>query len=300
MSGEQFRAGFVAVVGRPNTGKSTLINTLVNEKISIVTSKAQTTRHQILGILTDERRQIIFVDTPGFHASAGKLINRAMNRAAVASLTGADVALLVIEATSWRKNDDYALEKIAEAGIPAILVINKVDLTKQKSALLPFIASCSERYGFTEIVPVSASRQDNLDRLMGVIEAHLPVSSELFPADMKTDKSLEFRIAEALREKLLESLHAEVPYGLAVEIAELEQRNDLILAEAVIWVERQSQKGIVIGQSGDKLKYVGTAARKDLETVFGKRFHLQTRVKVKENWSDNARALRQLGYEVGQ
>jgi GTP-binding protein Era len=133
-----------------------------------------------------------------------------------------------------------------------------------------------------------------------VIEAHLPVSSELFPADMKTDKSLEFRIAEALREKLLESLHAEVPYGLAVEIAELEQRNDLILAEAVIWVERQSHKGIVIGQSGNKLKYVGTAARKDLETVFGKRFHLQTRVKVKENWSDNARALRQLGYEVGQ
>jgi GTP-binding protein Era len=298
MISDTYRSGYVAVSGRPNTGKSSLVNALVHEKISIVTSKPQTTRHSILGIVTGEHQQVIFVDTPGMHAASGSLMNRTMNRTAVSSISNADVVLMVVESTGWRRGDDYALERIFQSRAPVILVINKTDLVKPKKNLLPYLKECSDRANFKEIVPVSAKREDNLDRLMHVIEGCLPAGNKLFPPDTRTDKSMEFRIAEALREKLLEVLYEEVPYGLAVEIAEFEERDDILLVEAIIWIEKESHKGIVIGRGGERLKRVGTSARRDLESIFGKRFHLQSRVKVKENWSDNERALRQLGYEV--
>ena len=298
MNDGSYRAGFVAVVGRPNTGKSTLVNALVEEKISIVTSKPQTTRHSILGIRTEEDTQIIFVDTPGLQSNAKNLINRSMNRAATSSLAGADLIFLVVEATGWSKADDVVLERLADTKIPVVLVVNKLDLMKRRADLLPVIEDYKTRGSFAEIVPVSARGLKNLDRLLTVIKNTLPESEQLFPAESKTDRSMEFRVGEVLREKLLNSLRQEVPYGLAVEILALEQRADLMLADAIIWVEKESQKGIVVGRRGERLKRMSTEARIDLEEIFEKRFYLKARVKVKESWSDNATALRQLGYEA--
>lgn len=298
MADKPSRAGFVAVVGRPNTGKSTLVNALVKEKISIVTSKPQTTRHSILGILTEGDSQIIFVDTPGIHGTTKKLINRTMNRTATSSLAGADLVLMVVEAAGWMDSDDLALERIANSNVPIVLVVNKVDLTKRRVDLLPIIQDCAGRGSFEEIVPISARKEMNLDRLMTVIRKFLPESEMLFPAEAKTDRSMEFRISEVIREKLLESLRQEVPYGLAVEVLALEKDNDITFVDAIIWVEKDSQRGIVVGRGGERLKYMSTQARLDLEKIFACRFYLKAHVKVKENWSDNAAALRQLGYEV--
>jgi GTP-binding protein Era len=296
MADEQ-RSGFVAVVGRPNTGKSTLVNALVAEKISIVTPKPQTTRHSILGLRSEPDCQMIFVDTPGIHARRGKLINRAMNRTAGASASGADLLLLVVEATGWRAADDFALARIRESSVPAVLVVNKIDLVRPRSALLPFLADAAGRHDFVAVVPVSARREENLDRLLDCIRERLPEGPPLFPTDMTTDRGREFRVAEILREKLLMQLEDEVPYGLAVEVRALEEQEDLVMIDVLIWVDRDSHRGIVIGKGGQRLKKIGTAARQDIEQLLSRQVHLQTRVKVKENWSDSALALRQLGYE---
>jgi GTP-binding protein Era len=293
----QHRSGFVAVIGRPNTGKSTLVNALVHEKISIVTSKPQTTRHSILGILTEPEVQIVLVDTPGLHGGSRRLINRAMNRSATASMAGADLALFMVDATGWTGADDHALERLQEAGIPAFLVINKLDLLKRREDLLPVIENFSARGNFAEIIPISARRGTNLGRLLDTIRQLMPLGPQLFPPEAKTDRSMEFRIGEVLREKMLSMLRQEVPYGLAVEVLALEQRSELILADAVIWVERESHQGIVVGRSGEQIKKISTSARLDLEAIFARQFYLTTHVKVKENWGDNARALRQLGYQ---
>lgn len=297
MTETEHRAGFVAVIGRPNTGKSTLVNALVDEKISIVTSKPQTTRHSILGILTEPNVQIVFVDTPGLHGGSAKLINRAMNRSAAASMIGADLGLFVTEATGWTRGDDHAIGRLEEAGIPAFLVVNKLDLLKRREDLLPVLEEFSTHGTFSEIIPVSARQGKNLDRLLETIRQTLPVGPQLFPPDAKTDRGMEFRIGEVLREKMLMLLYQEVPYGLAVEVLALERREDLILVDAVIWVERESHQGIVVGRGGEQIKRISTLAREDLESIFSRRFYLTTRVKVKENWSDSASALRQLGYE---
>ncbi len=297
MTDTEHRAGFVAVIGRPNTGKSTLVNALVGEKISIVTSKPQTTRHSILGILTEPDVQIVFVDTPGLHAGSARLINRTMNRSAAASMVGADLALFVVEASGWTRGDEHALQRLREADIPAYLVVNKLDLLKRRADLLPVLENYAGRGSFVEVIPVSARRGTNLERLLDVIRQSMPAGPQLFPPDARTDRSMEFRIAEILREKLLQLLHQEVPYGLAVEILALERAPDIIRVDAVIWVDRESHQGIVVGQGGERIKAVGTRARADLEEIFAERFFLTTRVNVKENWSDNARALRQLGFE---
>jgi GTP-binding protein Era len=293
-----FRSGFVAVVGRPNAGKSTLVNALVGEKVSIVTAKPQTTRHRILGIRTREDSQVIFVDTPGLHANARKLINRSMNRAAAGSVGDADLVLFVIEATGWCPGDDYVLKRLARLRAPCILVVNKLDLVKGRASVLRLLEQCQGKGEFAAIVPVSAMTGDNLERLNAVVLGHLQPGDRFFPPEMKTDRSTTFRIAEVLREKLMAALRREVPYGLAVEIAAVEDSPALAKIDALIWVAKDSQRPIVVGSGGVTLREIGRAARLDLERLLGKKVFLQTHVKVRRNWADDARALRQFGYEA--
>ncbi len=294
---EDFRTGFVAIVGRPNVGKSTLVNALVGRKISIVTPRPQTTRHAIVGVLTRPDSQVLFVDTPGLHTRQRNLLNRAMNRAVEGALVGANVALFVVEAGAWKASDTFVLEHVLAARIPVILAVNKVDLVRPKSALLPYLLACEKRAAFHAIVPISAANSDNLDRLLEQLTDLLPAGPPLYPLDATTNRSMAFRVAESIREKLLIALRQEVPYGLAVEILALEEKPGVVLADAVIWADRESHKGIVVGKGGATIKEVGTAARLDLEKIFGLRFHLETHVKVKTNWADSARALQQFGFE---
>ncbi|MSR08802.1 MAG: GTPase Era [Gammaproteobacteria bacterium] len=295
---EDFRTGFVAIVGRPNVGKSTLVNALVGRKISIVTPRPQTTRHAIMGVLTRPDSQVLFVDTPGLHTRQRNLLNRAMNRAVEGALVGAEVALFVVEAGAWKAADSFVLEHALAAKIPVILAVNKVDLVRPKSALLPYLLACEKRATFHAIVPISAANLDNLDRLLEQSTALLPAGPPLYPLDATTNRSMAFRVAEMLREKLLIALRQEVPYGLAVEILAIEEKPGVVLADAVIWADRESHKGIVVGKGGATIKEVGTAARLELEKIFGLRFHLETHVKVKTNWADSARALQQFGFDT--
>jgi len=294
---ENFRTGFVAIVGRPNVGKSTLVNALVGRKISIVTPRPQTTRHAIMGVLTRPASQVLFVDTPGLHTRQRNLLNRAMNRAVEGALVGAEVALFVVEAGAWKAADSFVLEHALATKIPVILAVNKVDLVRPKSALLPYLLACEKRAAFHAIVPVSAANSDNLDRLLEQVTDLLPAGPPLYPLDAATNRSMAFRVAEMLREKLLIALRQEVPYGLAVEILALEEKPGVVLADAVIWADRESHKGIVVGKGGATIRDVGTAARLELEKIFGLRFYLETHVKVKTNWAESARALQQFGFE---
>ena len=296
--GKEFRTGFIAIVGRPNVGKSTLVNALVGRKISIVTPRPQTTRHAIVGVLTRPDAQLLFVDTPGLHTRQRNLLNRAMNRAVDGALVGADVALLVVEAGVWKASDSFVVPHALAAGIPVVLAVNKVDLVRPKSALLPYLLASEKRAAFHAIVPISAAGADNLDRLLEVLTDLLPVGPPLYPADTTTNRGIAFRVAEIIREKLLIALRQEVPYGLAVEILALEEKPGVVLVDAVIWADRESHKGIVVGKGGATIKEVGTAARLDLEKIFGLSFYLETHVKVKTNWADSARALQQFGFET--
>jgi GTP-binding protein Era len=293
-----YRCGFAALVGRPNVGKSTLLNALIGEKISIVTPKPQTTRHRILGILTKPFAQIIFVDTPGLHSTARRAMNRHMNRAALASLQDADLNLFVAEALRWTDEDQRVLEELVKQGRPIIVILNKVDKVFPKERLLPFIDELAQRAKFEEIVPVSALRGTQLERLPETIAKYLPVSPPHFPADQLTDRSLEFQAAEIVREKLTLRLRQELPYGLTVAIERFAEEDGRFVINAVIWVERTGQKAIVIGHGGEQLKEVGRAARLEMCERFGRPVHLELWVKVKENWSDNEAALKQLGYEI--
>ncbi len=293
-----FRSGFAALVGRPNVGKSTLLNALVGEKVSIVTPRPQTTRHRILGIAKAPGAQIAFVDTPGLHREGRRALNKAMNRTATAALEDADVVVLVVEAPKWLEGDDLALSRIVRARRPAILAVNKIDRVRPRERLLPYLGSLAARHEFLAIVPVSALKADNITDLRDTIAAHLPESPALFPADTVTDRGRSFRIAEMIREKLTLELNQEVPYGIAVEVEQLTDEPDQQLTvEAAIWVDREGQKPIVIGARGERLKRVGRAARLALNELLGRRVHLNLWVKVRENWADNARALKQLGVE---
>ena len=292
-----FRSGFVAIVGRPNAGKSTLVNALVGEKVSIVTSKPQTTRHRVVGIRSDASSQVIFVDTPGLHANARKLINRTMNRAAAGALADSDLVLFVIEAGGWRPGDEHVLQRLEKCASPVVLVVNKIDLVRPRSKMLPLLQHLQEKRQFAAVVPVSARNGENLDRLLEIILGHLGAGERFYPPDMKTDRGRDFRLAETLREKLMDGLESEVPYGLAVEIGAVEETETLIKVDALIWVAKDSQRPIVLGRGGQKLKDIGRAARLDMEAALGKKVYLQTHVKVRRNWADDARALQQLGYE---
>jgi GTP-binding protein Era len=291
------RCGFVAVVGRPNVGKSTLINSIMRSKISIVTHKPQTTRHRILAVYTTDDTQAVFVDTPGLHRNAGKAMNRYMNRTAVNALADADLVLFVSDATRWTDEDDDVLARLRACRAPVIALLNKIDLVEPREKLLRALALMSERHAFAEILPISARKRDNLDALLKLVPGYLPESPMLYPVDMRTDRSAEFHAAEVNREKLTVLLHQELPYGLTVQIEQFKQDEQRLLINAIIWVDRDSQKGIVVGKGGNILKKVGQSARIELSKQLGQRVHLELWVKVKDNWSDSEHDLLRLGFE---
>ncbi len=284
-------------MGRPNVGKSTLINALVGTKVSIVTPRPQTTRHRILGLVQRPDAQIAFVDTPGLHHRAQRALNKAMNRTASSALADADIAVLVVEALRWTGEDTLALERIARSGRPAVAVVNKVDRVHPRERLLPYLAELGERHAFCALVPVSALKSNGLEPLLKVIAEILPLSPPLFERDTLTDRSEAFRIAETVREKLTLELNQEVPYGIAVAIERMAEEDGQLVVDAAIWVDREGQKPIVIGAGGERLKRVGTAARRTLNALLGRRLHLRLWVRVREHWADSARALKELDLE---
>ncbi len=297
MGDSVFRCGYIAIVGRPNVGKSTLLNHILGQKISITSSKPQTTRHRILGIKSGEQLQAIYVDTPGIHLQAKRAMNRYMNRVATASLQDVDLIIFMVEALRWGSEDDAVLERVRQAGAPVLLLVNKVDSVRDKQQLLPFLKNVEDKGGFNEIVPICATRRSDVSRVERLVERLLPQQAPLFPPDQITDRSERFLAAEIVREKLMRRLGQELPYALTVEIERFSpDGNGLIDIGAVIWVERPSHKGIVIGKGGSQLKRTGEQARRDMELLFGSRVFLQLWVKVKEGWSDDERALRSLGY----
>lgn len=297
MANDPFHCGFVAVVGRPNVGKSTLINTILGSKVSIVTPKPQTTRHRILAVDSQDAYQAIYIDTPGIHRKAAKAMNRLMNRTAANALIDADLVLFVTEAHRWTEEDQDVLERLAAVNAPVIAVLNKIDKVHPKEALLEALAAMSDRRDFEAVVPISARRRDDVDKLIELVPRFLPESGPLFPEDMITDRSEHFRAAEIIREKLTLSLRQEVPYGLTVQVERYERDEHGVAIHAVIWVERDSQKGIVVGKGGNVLKKVGRAARLDLKQQLAVPVHLELWVKVKDNWADSEKDLLSLGYE---
>ena len=297
MTTERKRCGYVAIVGRPNVGKSTLLNHLLGQKISITSRKPQTTRHQVLGIKTEGDHQIIFVDTPGLHQGADKAINRYMNRAATSAIRDVDLVILVVDRTAWTDEDRMVLEQVKQAGVPVLLAVNKVDLLDDKSVLLPHIQMLSEQAEFAAILPLSALQHGQIDQLEREIISHLPESLHFFPEDQITDRSQRFLAAEIVREKIMRQLGDEIPYAVAVEIEEFAQQGDILHLSALILVERKGQKKILIGEKGARLRSIGTEARADMERLFDSKVMLRLWVKVKSGWSDDDRALRSLGYD---
>jgi len=299
--GDVGRCGIAALVGRPNVGKSTLLNALLGRKVSIVSPRPQTTRTRIHGVLTRPGLQIVFADLPGIHARQPRAINRYMNRTALASLADADVNLFVIEALRWTDEDERALAELERAGRPVVLLINKVDRVRPKDRLLPFIAEIGRKADFADVVPLSATRRVNLERLPEIIARYLPESPPLYPPEQVTDAGDRFMAAEIIREKLTLRLQQELPYGLVVEVEGLGEAEDepgKLVVQAVIWVERTGQKAIVIGKGGELLKEVGRAARLELKRHFGQPVHLELWVKVREDWSDDENALRRFGFDT--
>ncbi|AKG06958.1 GTPase Era [Moraxella bovoculi] len=305
---DDFKSGFVAIVGRPNVGKSTLMNHLLGQKLSITSRKPQTTRHRIHGILTDDEMQIVFVDTPGIHSKEVKAINERMNKAAVSALSDVDLVLFVVDGLQWREDDLLTLEKLSATNLPVVLVINKSDTVKDKTQMLPLIEGFSESFDFADIVPVSALRGHNLDRLKEVIGQFLPVRPPIFDPEQITDRSERFLASEIIREKIMRASGDEVPYDLTVQIDTFKDepahkdpetgkwRKAVTFIDATIFVERAGQKTIIIGDKGSRIKQVGIDARKDMEALFDRKIMLTLWVKVKKGWSDDERALTSLGY----
>ena len=293
----EFRCGYVALVGKPNTGKSTLMNALVGEKLSITAHRPQTTRHQILGIRTRENYQCIFVDTPGIHDNNRKAIHRYMNRAATSVFDDADLICVLLDVTRFNADDQRILERLRDRP-NLLLVVNKIDRIA-RDACLPVIERISQSAPGAECVPVSALHGDNLDRLEQVIVSRLPVGAAQFPDDQLTDKSMRFISAEIVREKLFRRLQQELPYSITVNIDHYVEEEGLTRISATIWVERKSQKAIVIGKDGSQLKKIGSAARQDIERLIGGKVYLQLWVKVRADWSDDERSLATFGYSDG-
>lgn len=296
MDSSHFRTGYVAIIGRPNVGKSTLLNHLIQQKISITSKKAQTTRHRINGILTDKQSQFIFVDTPGFQTRYRSQLNHMMNRAVIRSVRDVDIVLFLIEAMRFDERDELVL-KLLPADRPVVLVINKVDRLEKKTQLLPFMESVAKKFSFAGIVPISALREIQLSELITMIRPYLPETPSLFDEEEISDRSERFLAAEMIREKLFRLMGDEIPYSASVAIDQFIVEGKLRKIFACILVEKTNQKAIVIGKNGEKLKIVATQARKDMEKLFEGKVYLEVWVKVKSGWADDASTLKSLGYE---
>lgn len=295
--GEQ-RCGFVAIVGRPNVGKSTLLNHILGQKLSITSRKPQTTRHQILGIKTEEDLQVIYVDTPGLHRDQGKALNRYMNKTAADAVRDVDLVVFVVDRTAWTDEDDLVLEKLTWVPCPVVLVVNKVDQLKDKAELLPHLEMVTAKREFAEVIPISAKNGHNVPRLEELVEQHMPAAEHYYPEDQITNRSSRFVAAELVREKLMRNLGEEIPYGTTVEIEQFVQDEyGLLTISALILVEREGQKRIVIGDKGARMKTIGRDARLDMERMFDSKVMLNLWVKVRKGWADDDRALRSLGYD---
>ena len=292
---QDFRAGFVAVAGRPNVGKSTLVNALVGNRVAIVSRRPQTTRRCILGVVNRPHSQIVLVDSPGLHDSGGRILNRALNAGARRAVVDADVVLLVVEAGPWREDDERALRIVRDSGRPVVLVINKIDRVKRRKDVLPLIAEHAARHDFVAVIPVSARRSENLGDIVKELVPLLPPSPQLFPPEQVTDQGAAERASETIREALTERLGAELPYAIYVTVERWEVVRDCLHIDAVIWVSRESQKGIVIGAGGRMIKAIGTAARTVLEKELDCRIMLNLRVKVRAGWSENKQLLGEIG-----
>ena len=291
-----YRCGYVALVGRPNVGKSTLMNRILGQKLSIVTAKPQTTRQRIAGIKTTQQGQVIYIDTPGIHLAAQSALNRYMNRIAQASFHEVDLILFLIEAGRWTKQDEHVARSLKSVSAPVLLVVNKIDLVPEKSRLLQFLEHEVKTDRFSEVFLISAKSGNGVDVLEQKAMQGLPFSRPFYDEDQFTDRSERFLAAELIREQLTLRLHQELPYSLTVEIEEFKREDRLLRIGAIVWVERKGQKQIVIGKGGDVLKFVGTQARHALQELFDEKIFLRLWVKVSRDWSDNERALRQFGY----
>ncbi|MDA9063874.1 GTPase Era [Pseudomonadales bacterium] len=291
------RCGYVAIVGRPNVGKSTLLNYILGQKLSITSRKPQTTQHTLLGIKSVAGTQTIYVDTPGIHGDAKKAINRHMNRNAKGALRDVDVVVFVTDRTEWQSDDEITALAVMHSKAPVIIVINKIDLLKDKSVLLPQLAMLQERMPNAEIVPLSAMHGDNLEKLESMINAKLPAGPFMFPDDQITNRSERFLVAEIVREKIVRQLGEEIPYAATIQIERFATEGKILHIDALILVERDGQKAIIIGKSGARLKRIGTEARLDIEGLLEQKVMLKLWVKVKSGWSDDERALKSLGYD---
>ena len=294
------RCGLIAIIGRPNVGKSTLLNHILGQKISITSRKPQTTRHRILGVETIDDDQMVFVDTPGLHRDQGKALNRVMNKAALGSMGDVDVIVMVVDRPEWSEEDDLIAERALSVGVPVVLVINKIDRIDQKQSLLPAMQVIAEQRAFSAIVPVSALRSKHLDDLLREIRQYLPETVHLFPRDQITDRSERFLVAEIVREKLVRQLGEELPYANTVQIEEFREDRGIVHISALIIVEKAGQKAIVIGRGGARLKKVGEEARADIQRLLDSKVMLKLWVKVRSGWADDERALRSLGYVEDQ
>lgn len=290
------RSGFVTFVGRPNVGKSTLVNALVGAKVSIVSNRPQTTRHRLLGIATFPEGQLLLVDTPGIHREQKRAMNRIMNRAARGALEGVDAALLVVVAGRWDEEDGLAFDALREAGVPVVLVVNQVDRIKDKTTLLPYLQTVTEGREFAGVVPLSALKRKGLEQLVSTVLPLVPAQDALYGEDEITDKSQRFLAGELVREQLMRQLGNELPYATTVEIESFTVDGTMLRIGAVIWVEREGQKAIVIGKAGSRLKEISTKARMGMERLFEAKVFLETWVRVREGWSDDEAALKALGY----
>ncbi|ABR73956.1 GTPase Era [Actinobacillus succinogenes] len=289
--------GFIAIVGRPNVGKSTLLNKILGQKISITSRKAQTTRHRIVGIHTEGPYQAVYVDTPGLHIEEKRAINRLMNRAASSAIGDVDLIIFVVDGTHWNEDDEMVLNKLRQAKAPVVLAINKIDNVKNKDELLPFITELSGKFNFADIVPISAQRGNNVHKLQEIVRCSLKPGIHHFPEDYITDRSQRFMASEIIREKLMRFMGEELPYSVTVEIEQFKlNERGVYEINGLILVEREGQKKMVIGQGGQKIKVIGTEARQDMERLFDNKVHLELWVKVKSGWADDERALRSLGY----
>jgi GTP-binding protein Era len=289
-------AGYVGLIGRPNMGKSTWLNALVGERVSIISAKPQTTRHVVTGIYTEDSYQAVFVDTPGLHINTKNALSRMMNRSAQQSLAFVDVALFLVEAGRWTEEDDKALERLANFDGPVMLIINKIDRIKNKERLLPYIQSCQEKYDFADIYPVSAMKLADQERLRKAVLKKLPENSFFYADDDITTASMRFLVAEQLREQLFQRLNKEIPYSLSVACEKFLEEPNVIRINLVVWVERDSQKAIVIGKGGQTLKLAASQARRQAEQIVGKKIFLETWVRVRSGWADDEQALKAFGY----